>query len=84
MRLVFDDETPTGRGEEARNYFIKVEEKLKEVAISKQKQPKPRKKSVNLVFCRKMDMARTLASIAGVKEGIAYAVAIERAEKKTG
>ncbi|WP_205728402.1 ORF6N domain-containing protein [Bacillus thuringiensis] len=44
----------------------------------------PRKKPVNLVFRQEMDMAKTLASVAGVKEGIAYAVAIERAEQKTG
>ncbi|EOO23560.1 hypothetical protein IIU_06967 [Bacillus cereus VD133] len=77
----------TKRGEEARNYFIKVEEKLKEIALNKQKQPKqpkPRKKPVNLIFRQEMDMAKTLASVAGVKEGIAYAVAIERAEQKTG
>ncbi|MEH7151259.1 hypothetical protein CN404_08925 [Bacillus thuringiensis] len=79
--------SPTGRGEEARNYFIKVEEKFKEIALNKQKQPKrskPRKKSVNLIFRQEMDIAKTLASIAGVKEGIAYAVAIERTEQKTG
>ncbi|EOQ18624.1 antA/AntB antirepressor family protein [Bacillus cereus] len=79
--------SPTGRGEEARNYFIKVEEKLQEIALNKQrqpKQPKPRKKPVNLVFRQEMDIAKTLASVAGVKEGIAYAVAIERAEQKTG
>ncbi|PHG57423.1 antA/AntB antirepressor family protein [Bacillus toyonensis] len=74
----------TKRGEEARNYFIKVEEKLKEIAISKQKQPKLRKKPVNLIFRQEMDMAKTLASMTGVKEGIAYAVALERAEQKTG
>ena len=74
----------TDRGEEARNYFIKVEEKLKEIAISKQKQPKSRKKPVNLIFRQEMDMAKTLASMTGVKEGIAYAVALERAERKTG
>lgn len=68
------------QGKKVRRYFIDVEEK----AISKQKQPKLRKKSVNLVFRQEMDMARTLANIAGVKEGIAYAVAIERAEQKTG
>ncbi|PEP84184.1 antA/AntB antirepressor family protein, partial [Bacillus toyonensis] len=109
LRLVFDDETPTGgiikredykltatfakkicmtshtgRGEEARNYFIKVEEKLKEIAISKQKQPKPRKKAINQVFRQEMDIAKTMAGITGVKEGIAYAVAMERAEQKTG
>ncbi|PGW47592.1 antA/AntB antirepressor family protein [Bacillus thuringiensis] len=74
----------TDRGEEARNYFIKVEEKLKEIATSKPKQFKPRKKPVNLIFRQEMDMAKTLASMAGVKEGIAYAVAMERAEQKTG
>ncbi|MGQ0422448.1 antA/AntB antirepressor family protein, partial [Bacillus sp. HC-Mk] len=46
--------------------------------------PKPRKKPVNLIFRQEMDMAKTLASVAGVKEGSAYAVAIERAEQKTG
>ncbi|CUB53153.1 hypothetical protein BN2127_JRS10_02169 [Bacillus subtilis] len=55
---------------------------LKKEATSKRS--KPRKKSVNLIFRQEMDIAKTLASIAGVKEGIAYAVAIERAEKKTG
>lgn len=49
-----------------------------------QKQPKPRKKSVNLIFRQEMDIAKTLASVTGVKEGIAYAVAIERTEQKTG
>ncbi|PEA91968.1 ORF6N domain-containing protein [Bacillus thuringiensis] len=44
----------------------------------------PSKKPVNLVFRQEMDIAKTLASVAGVKEGIAYAVAIERAEQKTG
>ncbi|MEB9626015.1 MULTISPECIES: antA/AntB antirepressor family protein [Bacillus cereus group] len=68
------------QGRKVRRYFIDVEEK----AISKQKQPKPRKKSVNLVFRQEMDIAKTLASVTGVKEGIAYAVAIERAEQKTG
>ena len=74
----------TDRGEEARNYFIKVEEKLKDIATGKQKQFKPRKKPVNLIFRQEMDMAKTLSSMTGVKEGIAYAVAIERAEQKTG
>lgn len=55
-----------------------------EIQITKPKQSKSRKKSVNLIFRQEMDMAKTLASIAGVKEGIAYAVAIERAEQKTG
>ncbi|WP_244306017.1 antA/AntB antirepressor family protein [Bacillus cereus] len=74
----------TERGEEARNYFVKVERKLKEIAVSKQKQPKSRKKPVNLIFHQEMDMAKTLVSMTGVKEGIAYAVALERAEQKTG
>ncbi|MGH0789010.1 antA/AntB antirepressor family protein [Bacillus cereus] len=74
----------TERGEEARNYFVKVEGKLKEIAVSKPKQPKSRKKPVNLIFRQEMDMAKTLASMTGVKEGIAYAVALERAEQKTG
>ncbi|WP_144518687.1 BRO-N domain-containing protein [Bacillus thuringiensis] len=52
-----------------------------EIQIAKSK---PRKKPVNLIFRQEMDMAKTLASVAGVKEGIAYAVAIERAEQKTG
>ncbi|WP_353052829.1 BRO family protein [Bacillus thuringiensis] len=55
-----------------------------EIKIMKPKQPKPRKKPVNLIFRQEMDMAKTLASVTGVKEGIAYAVAIERAEQKTG
>ncbi|PGS84590.1 hypothetical protein COC69_00050 [Bacillus cereus] len=55
-----------------------------EIQLAKPKQPKPRKKSVNLIFRQEMDIAKTLASVAGVKEGIAYAVAIERAEQKTG
>ncbi|WP_218925577.1 antA/AntB antirepressor family protein [Bacillus cereus] len=67
------------QGRKVRRYFIELEERA-----SGKKQPKPRKKSVNLVFRQEMDMAKTLASIAGVKEGIAYAVAIERAEEKTG
>ncbi|WP_144497144.1 antA/AntB antirepressor family protein [Bacillus toyonensis] len=74
----------TERGEEARNYFVKVEGKLKEITVSKQKQPKSRKKPVNLIFRQEMDMAKTLVSMTGVKEGIAYAVALERAEQKTG
>ncbi|CUB52299.1 hypothetical protein BN2127_JRS10_01767 [Bacillus subtilis] len=55
-----------------------------EIQITKPKQFTPRKKPVNLVFRQEMDIAKTLASIAGVKGGIAYAVAIGRAEKKTG
>ncbi|EEM45195.1 phage antirepressor N-terminal domain-containing protein [Bacillus cereus] len=68
-------------------YQLKAKDVLVDAFIkkeAKQKQPKPRKKSINLVFRQEMDMARTLASITGVKEGIAYAVAIERAEQKTG
>ncbi|MEH7148864.1 antA/AntB antirepressor family protein [Bacillus thuringiensis] len=67
------------QGRKVRRYFIEVEERA-----SGKKQPKPRKKPVNLIFRQEMDIAKTLASIAGVKEGIAYAVAIERAEQKTG
>ncbi|MEI4612339.1 hypothetical protein [Bacillus cereus] len=63
------------QGRKVRRYFIEVEEK----AISKPKQSKPRKKPVNLVFRQEMDMAKTLASVAGVKEGIAYAVSGYRA-----
>ncbi|WP_435302165.1 Rha family transcriptional regulator [Bacillus thuringiensis] len=55
-----------------------------ETLLQKPKQPKPRKKPINLIFRQEMDMAKTLASVTGVKEGIAFAVAIERAEKKTG
>ncbi|AHA69930.1 phage antirepressor protein/Antirepressor [Bacillus thuringiensis YBT-1518] len=67
------------QGRTVRKYFIDVEEKVIHV-----KQPKSRKKSVNLIFRQEMDIAKTLASITGVKEGIAYAVALERAEQKTG
>ncbi|PGM94726.1 hypothetical protein CN958_10660 [Bacillus cereus] len=67
------------QGRKVRRYFIEVEERA-----SGKKQPKPRKKSVNLVFRQEMDIAKTLASVTGVKEGIAYALAIERAEQKTG
>ncbi|MED3389704.1 hypothetical protein P4418_12720 [Bacillus thuringiensis] len=52
--------------------------------MSGKKQSKPRKKSVNLIFRQEIDIAKTLASMTGVKEGIAYAVAMERAEQKTG
>lgn len=68
-------------------YQLKVKDVLAGAFLKKEaklKQPKPRKKSVNLVFRQEMDIAKTLASIAGIKEGIAYAVAIERAEQKTG
>ncbi|MED1303189.1 hypothetical protein BK704_19345 [[Bacillus thuringiensis] serovar konkukian] len=68
-------------------YQLKVKDVLADAFLKKEAKPKqykPRKKPVNLVFRQEMDMARTLASVAGVKEGIAYAVAIERAEKKTG
>lgn len=67
------------QGRKVRRYFIEVEERA-----SGKKQPKPRKQPVNLIFRQEMDIAKTLTSVAGVKEGIAYAVAIERAEKKTG
>ncbi|WP_255302490.1 antA/AntB antirepressor family protein [Bacillus toyonensis] len=67
------------QGRMVRRYFIEVEERA-----SGKKQPKPRKKPVNLIFRQEMDIAKTIASVAGVKEGMAYAVAIERAEKKTG
>ncbi|MEH7150547.1 antA/AntB antirepressor family protein [Bacillus thuringiensis] len=66
-------------GRKVRRYFIEVEERA-----SSKKRSKPRKKSVNLIFRQEMDIAKTLASIAGVKKGIAYAVAIERVEQKTG
>ncbi|WP_257205580.1 antA/AntB antirepressor family protein [Bacillus cereus] len=62
-----------------RRYFIEVEERA-----NGKKQPKPRKKPVNLIFRQEMDIAKTMAGITGVKVGIAYAVAIERAEQKTG
>ncbi|WP_353053036.1 ORF6N domain-containing protein [Bacillus thuringiensis] len=52
--------------------------------VTRKKVIQPRKKPVNLIFRQEMDMAKTLASVTGVKEGIAFAVAIERAEKKTG
>ncbi|PEP85174.1 BRO-N domain-containing protein [Bacillus toyonensis] len=55
-----------------------------EIQITIPKQPKSRKKSANLIFRQEMDIAKTLASMTGVKEGIAYAVAMERAEQKTG
>ncbi|MGU3439798.1 phage antirepressor N-terminal domain-containing protein [Bacillus cereus] len=68
-------------------YQLKAKDVLADAFLKKEtkpKQPKRRKKPVNLIFHQEMDMAKTLASIAGVKEGIAYAVAIERAEQKTG
>ncbi|WP_198137991.1 antA/AntB antirepressor family protein, partial [Bacillus thuringiensis] len=67
------------QGRKVRRYFIEVEER-----VSGKKQSKPRKKSVNLIFRQEIDIAKTLASMTGVKEGIAYAVAMERAEQKTG
>ncbi|MBJ8024624.1 antA/AntB antirepressor family protein [Bacillus cereus] len=66
-------------GRKVRRYFIEVEDRA-----SGKKRSKPHKKSVNLIFRQEMDIAKTLASIAGVKEGIAYAVAIDRVEQKTG
>ncbi|WP_218923647.1 antA/AntB antirepressor family protein [Bacillus toyonensis] len=67
------------QGRKVRRYFIEVEERA-----NGKKQPAPRKKSVNLVFRQEMDIAKTMAGITGVKEGIAYAVAMERVEQKTG
>ncbi|WP_454431215.1 phage antirepressor N-terminal domain-containing protein [Bacillus thuringiensis] len=68
-------------------YQLKAKDVLADAFLKKDakpKQPKPHKKPVNLIFRQEMDMAKILASVAGVKEGIAYAVAIERAEQKTG
>lgn len=65
-------------------YQLKAKEVLAEAFLKKETKPKPRKKPVNLIFRQEMDIAKTMAGITGVKEGIAYAVAIERAEQKTG
>ncbi|PEQ05827.1 phage antirepressor N-terminal domain-containing protein [Bacillus toyonensis] len=68
-------------------YQLKTRDVLADAFLKKEatsKRSKPRKKSVNLVFRQEMDIAKTMASITGVKEGIAYAVAMERAEQKTG
>ncbi|CUB52071.1 hypothetical protein BN2127_JRS10_01591 [Bacillus subtilis] len=68
-------------------YQLKAKDVLADAFLKKEARPKqsnPRKKSVNLIFRQEMDMAKTLVSITGVKEGIAYAVAVERAEQKTG
>ncbi len=76
----------TERGEQARNYFVKVEDTLKKFKEDgttyelKQKRRKP----VDVIFKQNMNMAKILSENTGVKGGIAFAIAIERTEELSG
>lgn len=59
-------------------------EKLVDGYFQMRAEKKTRKKPSNLVFRQEMDMAKTLANVTGIQLGIACAVAINRAEEKTG
>ncbi len=75
----------TEKGEQARNYFVKVEDtlkKFKKTCTYRLKQP--RRKPIDIIFKQNINMAKTLSENTGVKEGIAFAAAIERTEKLSG